>query len=82
MKFLDTSNQQYFHNIMLHSYTVWMSSQHTALRMMQQCCLHGTCGCSLPVDSTGGVSARAQCKQTASEDIHCVSYYHSRISHE
>lgn len=35
----------------------------------EHCCLHSTCGCSLPIDSTGGVSPHVQCKQTATAEI-------------
>ena len=41
-----------------------MNSRHDATLLFT-----GTCGCSLPIDSTGGVSAHAQCKQTATAEI-------------
>ena len=44
--------------------TICVNSRHDATLLFT-----GTCGCSLPIDSTGGVSAHAQCKQTATAKI-------------
>ena len=64
MKFLDTHNWSYLHKTISHTYTICMNSRHDATLLFT-----GTCGCSLPIDSTGGVSAHAQCKQTATAEI-------------